>query len=64
MGEKNKKGQPNFMIVDKDTHRQDIANAFTSMVQREDIGIILICQNVSIFMTLDCKWNKGSDNGT
>ncbi len=46
MGEKNKKGQPNFFIVDKDTHKQDIVNAFTTMTQRDDIGVILICQNV------------------
>eukprot|EP00826_Nyctotherus_ovalis_P009421 TRINITY_DN12487_c0_g1_i1.p1 TRINITY_DN12487_c0_g1~~TRINITY_DN12487_c0_g1_i1.p1 ORF type:complete len:100 (+),score=31.36 TRINITY_DN12487_c0_g1_i1:247-546(+) len=47
MGEKNKKGQPNFMIVDKDTHRQDIVNMFTALTSREDIGVILICQNIA-----------------
>ncbi len=56
MGEKNKKGQPNFFIVDKDTHKQDIVNAFTSMVQRDDIGVILICQNVNrLFCDFMCR---------
>ena len=42
IGERNKKGEANFLIVTKDTTHSQIETAFTKMLQREDIGIIMI----------------------
>ena len=42
VGERNKKGEANFMIVTKETSQLQIETAFTKMLQRDDIGIIMI----------------------
>ncbi len=47
VGERNKKGEANFMIVSKDTTLSQIEQAFTKMLQRDDIGIIMISQNIA-----------------
>ena len=53
LGERTKKGQKNFFIVDKETTKKEIETAFTSLTQRTDIGIILINQHV--YYKTDCK---------
>ena len=46
MGERNLKGQTNFMIVDKDTNDEAIDKALREFLDRPgEIGIILISQN-------------------
>jgi V-type H+-transporting ATPase subunit F len=47
MGERNKKGEANFMIVNKDTSMSQIEAGFSKMLAREDIGIIMISQNIA-----------------
>ena len=47
MGERNLKGQANFFIVEKDTSDQDIEETVRGWMDRNDIGIILISQNVA-----------------
>ncbi|KAK3579706.1 hypothetical protein CHS0354_025741 [Potamilus streckersoni] len=47
IGEINKKREPNFLVVDKNTSVPDIEEAFRSFLKREDIAIILIVQNVA-----------------
>ncbi len=47
VGERNKKGEANFMIVSKDTTLSQIEQAFTKMLHRDDIGIIMISQNIA-----------------
>ena len=47
LGERNLKGQTNFFIVDKDTKNEEIEEVVNSWLQRTDIGIILISQNVA-----------------
>jgi V-type H+-transporting ATPase subunit F len=47
MGERNKKGETNFLIVGKDTTLGQIETAFKTYIEREDIGIILISQNIA-----------------
>lgn len=47
IGERNKKGEANFLIVTKDTTLNQIEVAFTKMLSREDIGIIMISQNIA-----------------
>ena len=47
MGERNKKGEANFMIVNKDTSLSQIEVGFSKMLAREDIGIIMISQNIA-----------------
>ena len=47
IGERNKKGESNFMIVTKDTTLPQIEQGFTKMLQRDDIGIIMISQNIA-----------------
>jgi vacuolar-type H+-ATPase subunit F/Vma7 len=43
MGERNAKGQTNFMVVDKETQEKDIETYMRSLLnERTDIGIILI----------------------
>ncbi len=42
IGERNKKGEANFLIVTKDTTLSQIETAFQKMLAREDIGIIMI----------------------
>ena len=47
IGERNTKGQQNFMIVDKDTTDSMIEHQLKELIEREDIGVILISQNVA-----------------
>jgi V-type H+-transporting ATPase subunit F len=47
MGERNRKGQTNFMIVTKDTTDGDLDKILRELLARTDIGIVLIGQNVA-----------------
>jgi V-type H+-transporting ATPase subunit F len=47
IGERKKNGDANFLIVTKDTTLSQIETAFTKMLQREDMGIIMISQNIA-----------------
>ena len=47
MGERNLKNQTNFLIVDKDTDDETIETTLRSFLERPDIGIVLISQNVA-----------------
>ena len=47
MGERNLKNQTNFLIVDKDTDDETIETTLRSFLERTDIGIVLISQNVA-----------------
>ena len=42
MGERNVKGQTNFMVVDKETTDAMIETQLRQLIDRNDIGIILI----------------------
>mmetsp|Transcript_22317 Transcript_22317/g.27485 ORF Transcript_22317/g.27485 Transcript_22317/m.27485 type:complete len:121 (-) Transcript_22317:82-444(-) len=47
IGDKNRKGQRNFCVVNNDTTLQTIENAFKELTQRNDIGILLINQFIA-----------------
>ena len=49
VGDKNpKKGLgPNFFVVEKNTKQGDIEEGFRSLVSRDDIAVILICQHIA-----------------
>ena len=47
MGERNLKGNSNFFIVDKEATDSKIEEELRGMLAREDIGIILISQNIA-----------------
>uniref|UniRef100_K1QCX0 V-type proton ATPase subunit F n=1 Tax=Magallana gigas TaxID=29159 RepID=K1QCX0_MAGGI len=47
IGELNKKREPNFLVVDKNTSRHDIEEAFRGFLKRDDIAIILINQTIA-----------------
>ena len=47
MGERTKKGETNFLTVDKDTTLAQIEAKFRSFLERDDIGIILINQHIA-----------------
>ncbi|XP_070548784.1 V-type proton ATPase subunit F-like [Ptychodera flava] len=47
VGELNKSRQPNFMVVEKDTSINEIEDCFKKFLNRSDIAIILINQNVA-----------------
>lgn len=47
MGERNKKGETNYLIVTKDTTLSQIETAFKTYIERDDVGIVLISQNVA-----------------
>ena len=47
IGERHAKHGTNFLIVDKDTARPEIEKKFQQLCNRDDIGIILINQNVA-----------------
>lgn len=47
VGELNKSRQPNFMVVEKDTSIHDIEDCFNRFLNRSDIAIILINQNIA-----------------
>ena len=42
IGQRNKNGDQNFAIVNKDTSDHDLELIFAKMIARDDIGIILI----------------------
>lgn len=46
-GERNRKGETNFMIVDKDTSVATIEGYFKKLLERDDIGVILISQHIA-----------------
>merc|ERR1711972_993186 len=47
IGEMNKKREPNFLFVDKDTSVQEIEECYKRFSKRDDIDIILINQNIA-----------------
>ncbi|XP_019632143.1 PREDICTED: V-type proton ATPase subunit F-like [Branchiostoma belcheri] len=47
IGEMNKERKPNFLVVEKDTSVSEIEETFKSFVQRSDIAVILINQNIA-----------------
>jgi V-type H+-transporting ATPase subunit F len=47
IGEYNKKRDPNFLVVDKNTSVQEIEDTYKRFVKRDDIDIILINQNIA-----------------
>ncbi|XP_062519778.1 V-type proton ATPase subunit F-like [Corticium candelabrum] len=47
IGEINDKRQPNFLIVRKDTAKNEIEEAFNEFMKRPDIAIILISQYIA-----------------
>lgn len=47
IGERNKAGEANFLIVTKDTTLSQIETAFTKMVSNPEMGIIMISQNIA-----------------
>lgn len=49
MGERDKKGDTNYLIVDKDTSTAEIENTFIRFTQSAEIGVILINQHVRGF---------------
>jgi V-type H+-transporting ATPase subunit F len=42
IGERNTKGQQNFLVVDRDTTDAIIENQLKELIDRDDIGVILI----------------------
>ena len=47
MGERNLKNQANFFIVDKDTTDSQIDEVLRGMLDRSEVGIVLISQNIA-----------------
>eukprot|EP00347_Sterkiella_histriomuscorum_P020852 403336220 len=47
IGERNRKGDANFLIVTKDTTLTQIEIFFKKLIDRDDIGIIMISQNIA-----------------
>ena len=47
IGERNRKGEANFLIVTKDTTTNQIETFLKKLLEREDVGIILISQHVA-----------------
>lgn len=47
VGERNRKGEANFLVVTKDTTLNQIETTFKKLTERDDIGIILISQHVA-----------------
>lgn len=47
IGELNKKREPNFLVVSKNTSVPEIEEKFREFIKRGDIAIILINQNVA-----------------
>ena len=47
MGERNSKGQTNFMVVDKETTDAMIEAQLKQLLHREDVAIVLISQNIA-----------------
>ncbi|EPY25685.1 V-type H+-transporting ATPase subunit F [Strigomonas culicis] len=46
-GAATKASTANFFVANPSTSLSDIENAFTSMLNRSDIGIIIICQHIA-----------------
>lgn len=42
IGERNRKGEANFFIVDNNTHAEAIEDAFNAFLARPDIAIIMV----------------------
>ncbi|CAL8095464.1 unnamed protein product [Calicophoron daubneyi] len=47
IGELDKNRRPNFFVVNKDTSLSSIEESFNGFVNRDDIAIILIVQNIA-----------------
>ena len=47
IGERNRKGEANFLTVTKDTTLSQIETFFKKLLDREDIGVIMISQNIA-----------------
>ena len=47
MGERNAKGQQNFLIVERNTTDEEIDQTLRNFLGRNDIGIVLISQGVA-----------------
>jgi V-type H+-transporting ATPase subunit F len=47
IGERNKNGEANFLIVTKDTPLSEIDTAFMKMLKNPEMGILMISQNVA-----------------
>ena len=47
IGERNKKGESNFYIVNKDTTDSTLEIEVAKFLARDDIGILLIAQNIA-----------------
>jgi V-type H+-transporting ATPase subunit F len=47
IGERNKKGEANFLTVTKDTSLSQIEVFFKKLLDRDDVGIIMISQNIA-----------------
>ena len=47
IGERHPKLGTNFLTVDKDTPKSEIESKFKTLIDRDDIGIILINQNIA-----------------
>ncbi|KAL5010981.1 hypothetical protein ScPMuIL_013286 [Solemya velum] len=47
IGELNKKREPNFLVVDKNTSMVEIEEGFRGFLKRDDIAIVLINQTIA-----------------
>ena len=47
IGDRNRKGQRNFLVVNNETTLPTIEGAFKEFTQRNDIGILLINQHIA-----------------
>lgn len=62
MGERNKNGETNYLIVDKDTSVTEIENTFIRFTQSVNIGVILINQHVRERLIILDRWGHQTDN--
>ena len=47
MGERNERGQQNFLIVERNTTDEEIDQTLRNFLARNDVGIVLISQGVA-----------------
>ena len=47
IGQRGKNGEQNFMICNKETTDEQLEEGFGKMIARDDIGVILIAQNLA-----------------
>ena len=47
IGERNHKGETNFIVVDESTPQRAIEEAFEKLLERNDIALILIAQRIA-----------------